>query len=69
MPEAREQAKTRLIQAVADGLEPDVGAFARDVFARGAAEDLVGYTAADLAAIGPQREVERAPRISQEQQD
>jgi glutamate dehydrogenase len=51
MPEAREQAKTRLVQAVADGLEPDVGAFARDVFARGAAEDLVGYTAADLGAV------------------
>ncbi|WP_306030816.1 NAD-glutamate dehydrogenase [Stappia sp. MMSF_3263] len=51
MPEAREHAKARLIETVVAGLEPDIGAFARDLFARGAAEDIVSYTEADLAAI------------------
>jgi glutamate dehydrogenase len=51
MPEAREHAKARLIEMVVAGLEPDIGAFARDLFARGAAEDVVSYTEADLVAI------------------
>lgn len=51
MPEAREHAKARLIDTVVAGLEPDIGAFARDLFARGAAEDIVSYTEADLVTI------------------
>ncbi|WP_186387600.1 NAD-glutamate dehydrogenase [Stappia sp. TSB10P1A] len=51
MPEAREQAKAQLIDTVAGALEPDVGGFARDLFARGAAEDLISYPAGDLIAI------------------
>ncbi|MHC5655427.1 NAD-glutamate dehydrogenase [Stappia sp. ICDLI1TA098] len=51
MPDAREQAKISLINAVVEGMEPEPGAFARELFARGAAEDVVSYTAADLAEI------------------
>lgn len=51
MPEARDQAKATLIDAVVAELEPETGAFARDLFARGAAEDLVAYTATDLVAV------------------
>ncbi|MCA1300223.1 NAD-glutamate dehydrogenase [Stappia indica] len=51
MPEGQEQAKVRLIEAVVAGLAPDLAAFARDLFARGAAEDLVSYTPEELVAI------------------
>ncbi|WP_425089358.1 NAD-glutamate dehydrogenase [Stappia sp.] len=51
MPEVRDQAKATLIDAVVAELEPQVGAFARDLFARGAAEDVVAYTATDLVAV------------------
>jgi len=51
MPDAREQAKTKLIDAVLERLGEEVRPFARDMYARGAAEDLVTYSADDLAAF------------------
>ena len=51
MPETREKAKADLIDTVVRRLDPDVGAFARDFFQRGASEDLVAYTPDELAAF------------------
>ncbi len=54
MPEARDGAKRQLIDAVFNDLhseEPDLAAFARDLFSQGASEDLVAYSASELIAF------------------
>ncbi len=51
MPEAKEQAKAGLIDAVVAGLSPEIASFAREFYARGAAEDLVTYSREELVAF------------------
>ncbi|NRG17144.1 NAD-glutamate dehydrogenase [Rhizobiales bacterium] len=51
MPEAKDNAKNRLIEGVVGALEAELAPFAKALFERGAAEDLVTYTRDELAAF------------------